>query len=385
MKKTNKKTLPKYAINQVTKCESEPQAIETTNVIATLYSKARATTLTGYKFTAHFSEKKVHCSQVSNGNKNRLDHESFYQSNIERLLHLSPQDCKNEVKRLNLTPNFQVFPDLAHQAELEKHQGHIRLDTKFPFYGAHGRLTHDLHDKNWIPHIGIINPSNCKADTKNKGYQEKMFFDWKKPFEKVQLTRDLKDDTIICQGIRVPCKNDQGYCNPTTRTQATIVWFPEEFCTVFQVAKIHARMIKFHQEYFIESIPYENGNRDQIRNTNQKFRNIHQIKNKLTPFQIYPETELACKYNKPIIKIQYSKILVEYENGFNMNTGNLVVHPMATSRSFTDEISYVSVKIQKNAGQIGGKLKPQDSESTRLQKLSLMNSTCFGAIHYDIH
>ena len=117
------KTLQKYAINQVTHCESEPQAIETTNIIATLYSKARSKTLTGYKFTAKFSEKKVQCSQVSNGNKNRLDHQSFYQSNIERLLHLSPQDCMNELRRLNLTQNegtnrnlvnFQVFPDLAH-------------------------------------------------------------------------------------------------------------------------------------------------------------------------------------------------------------------------------------------------------------------------------
>ena len=88
------KTLHKYAINQVTQCESEPQAIESTNVIATLYSKARSTTLTGYKFTVTFSEKRVHCSQVSNGNKNRLDHESFYQSNIERLLHLNQQDCR---------------------------------------------------------------------------------------------------------------------------------------------------------------------------------------------------------------------------------------------------------------------------------------------------
>ena len=60
------KTLHKYAINQVTQCESEPQAIEITNIIATFYSKARATTLTGYKFTATFSEKKyiVHKSQL---------------------------------------------------------------------------------------------------------------------------------------------------------------------------------------------------------------------------------------------------------------------------------------------------------------------------------
>ena len=104
-----------------------------------------------------------------------MDHESFYQCKIERFLYLSPQDCKNELKRLNLTPNigtnrklvnFQVFPDKAHQAELEKHQGHIILDTKFPFHGAHGRLEYDLHDKNCIPHIGIINHSNCKADKK---------------------------------------------------------------------------------------------------------------------------------------------------------------------------------------------------------------------------
>ena len=133
VKKTNKK-LYKYAINQVTKCESEPQAIETTNVIATLYSKARATTVTGYKLTATFSGKKVHRSQVSNGNKNRLDHESFYQSNIERLLHLNPDNCKNELRRLNLTRNkhldrktvnFQVFADSVHQAELERYQEHV--------------------------------------------------------------------------------------------------------------------------------------------------------------------------------------------------------------------------------------------------------------------
>ena len=29
--------------------------------------------------------------------KNRLEHESFYQSNKERLLHLSPEECKNEL------------------------------------------------------------------------------------------------------------------------------------------------------------------------------------------------------------------------------------------------------------------------------------------------
>ena len=81
-------------------------------------------------YKTQYSEKKVHCSQVSNGNKNRLDHESFYQSNIEKLQHLSPEDCKNEINRLKLTTNkgtnqklvnIQIFPDSAHQAELERY------------------------------------------------------------------------------------------------------------------------------------------------------------------------------------------------------------------------------------------------------------------------
>ena len=58
---------------------------------------------------------------------------------------------------------------------------------------------------------------------------------------------------------------------------------------------------------------------------------------------------------------------------------------MATSHSLTDGNPYVSLKLQKNIGRIGGKLTPQDAYSTRLQELSLMKCTYFGAIHYDIH
>ena len=71
------KTLLKNAINQVTQYEPEPQETETTVII-------------------------------SNGNKNRLGHESFYQSNVETLLHLSPEDCKNELNRLKLTTNKSI-------------------------------------------------------------------------------------------------------------------------------------------------------------------------------------------------------------------------------------------------------------------------------------
>ena len=190
-----------------------------------------------------------------------------------------------------------------------------------------------------------------------------MFFDWKKQLKKVQLTRDLSDNTMIYQGIRIPCKNCQGYCDPTTRTQATIVWFPEDTCTTFQVAKLHARMIKFHEKYFMESIPDEQVNPS--RKQRNDFRNIHDIENKLTRFQIYQETEFARKYRNPLYKTQNSEILVENKKGFDMTTGKIKFEPYATSHPINEGTSYIPVNFQKSTGQPGGKLKPHDSKSKR--------------------
>ena len=96
-------------------------------------------------------------------------------------------------------------------------------------------------------------------------------------------------------------------------------------------------MIKFYQKYFIESISFEDVSPDQLGHSNYRFRNIHNIENKLTRFQIYPETELSN--NTPLYKTQYSEFLVQYEDGFDMNTGKLITLEMATSGTTTDENS----------------------------------------------
>ena len=89
-------------------------------------------------------------------------------------------------------------------------------------------------------------------------------FGWK---IQVPVIRHLKDDTKFYQGFCLLCKKDQGYCDPTTRTQATIVCLPEDQFTTFQVAKIAARNILFHKNGFIASIPFEQVN--QIRKNYQ--------------------------------------------------------------------------------------------------------------------
>ena len=209
-----------------------------------------------------------------------------------------------------------------------------------------------------------------------------MFFDWKIQLEKIQLTQNLKDDALIHQGIRIPCKNDKEYFDPTTRTQATIVWFPEDTCTTFQVA----RMIKFLQQYFFESIPYDEVNPEKYQTKQSIHKIFNNLEIKLTSFQIYPETELAFKNNTPIYKTQYAEILVEYEKGFDMNTRNLKIIPdLLDHVSKNDKNSYIPVTILKNAGRGGRKLRPQDKINTRLQVLLLIKNTYFGAIHYEIH
>ena len=68
-----------------------------------------------------------------------------------------------------------------------------------------------------------------------------------------------------------------------------------------------------------------------------------------------------------------------------MTTGKIQYNPYATHQPINEGTPYIPVNLLKNAGNSRGKVKPQDTESTRLQELSLMNSTYFGAIYYDIH
>ena len=67
------------------------------------------------------------------------------------------------------------------------------------------------------------------------------------------------------------------------------------------------------------------------------------------------------------------------------NTRKLIINPTPTYHSSSDETSYIPVKFLRNTEKTGGKLRPQDKGSTRLQEQSLMNNIYFGGIHYDIH
>ena len=68
-----------------------------------------------------------------------------------------------------------------------------------------------------------------------------------------------------------------------------------------------------------------------------------------------------------------------------MKTEKLKFNPIPKYNSYSDENSYKPVKFLKNTGNTGGNFRPLDEGGTRLQELSLMNNTFFGATHYDTH
>ena len=76
--------------------------------------------------------------------------------------------------------------------------------------------------------------------------------------------------------------------------------------------------------------------------------NIKQRYIQLPRFQIYPETELACKYNTSFYKTQYSKTLAKYGKDFDMNTGKLIFKPNPTHHiSNSNERSYIPITFLK--------------------------------------
>ena len=66
-------------------------------------------------------------------------------------------------------------------------------------------------------------------------------------------------------------------------------------------------------------------------------------------------------------------------------TGKIKTNPYTIAHYKNDGKTYTSVNFRKYNGQSSGKQIPIDNKSTRLQELSLMNTTYFGNIHYDIH
>ena len=67
----------------------------------------------------------------------------------------------------------------------------------------------------------------------------------------------------------------------------------------------------------------------------------------LKRYQSYPETEIACKYPRPIFKLQSSKILVKCEQFFEMKTGKIFIGAAHPYQNQEAKKYYIPVKMQE--------------------------------------
>ena len=131
-------------------------------------------------------------------------------------------------------------------------------------------------------------------------------------------------------------------------------------------------MIKFHKKYFIESIAFENVNPSQIRHHNIKFRNIQNIENNLTRFQVYHETEFHVNIKIHSTKDNIPKYLSNTTKVY-MTTGKVNYNAHATHQPLNEGTSYIPVNLPKNTGNSRGKVKPPDTETLtpQLRKIAI--------------
>ena len=79
-------------------------------------------------------------------------------------------------------------------------------------------------------------------------------------------------------------------------------------------------------------------------------------------------------------RTQYLDFFFEY-----MKTGKLFLNMENPNQNREIEKFYSPIRLYRNNGNIGEKILPENQDSSRLQKLSLMNTRYSGATHYDIH
>ena len=68
-------------------------------------------------------------------------------------------------------------------------------------------------------------------------------------------------------------------------------------------------MIKCHQKYFIESIPYDEVNPEKVRQNNQRFKNINNIENKKHVFKSTQKQNSLANITLHFIKHNTQKLL----------------------------------------------------------------------------
>ena len=131
----------------------------------------------------------------------------------------------------------------------------------------------------------------------------------------VTLTFDVASEHMYYGKDRIKCDIDRGYCEPNHAIKATVIWQPQDHCRIFDVRRSRARMIKFQNRYFIETLENNETNKvheHEAHMYSSRFRRHFYDESALSRFRFEVLTKpiLKCNEDRPYYATQYQDIFI---------------------------------------------------------------------------
>ena len=121
----------RFSLNRVDDCSTAPHDLENNKAFVTLYVRAKATTIKGYKCSLTYTKSKRICGYDDDTNHYH-DRQSFYQNTMVRYFALNHHECQNNIRAIlssspspnNITnssfKSFTFLTDSTHKKKLLK-------------------------------------------------------------------------------------------------------------------------------------------------------------------------------------------------------------------------------------------------------------------------
>ena len=137
--------------------------------------------------------------------------------------------------------------------------------------------------------------------------------DWVLHVEQLRLQYDHKKNTISYSGHILPCTYSDGVCPPTAAFPATLIWEPQKHCVIFFSHDFQAKMIKYNNRYWIESLP-------NITTFEKPKSPFHRTEPPAyTRIEIFEEQTFLCNTPTPYHVTQYEDVFITYTGGFDIS------------------------------------------------------------------
>ena len=174
-----------------------------------------------------------------------------------------------------------------------------------------GTFTFMPAGKKWI-YDPIQNPHhNCPSHHQF----EVNLVSWRLEISEVELTYDDPANVMIIEGHTLPCYFADGFCNPTTKTPFTLVWFNDDFCLIFTLQDFLGRMTKIEDRYWIETDSFVHSpysvkpkTTSGIKGTEHPYVSAPYTQHPNNPsfsrFEVYPTAQTFCGKPDPLYSTQ---------------------------------------------------------------------------------